>query len=85
MMGTPPLPLQGRERNLSRCFSPGQEFDPATIPDPLYLDGLEAGHGRGICLMKSAMDEISFQWRGAGVHMFKSRCVLHRQQVLRRR
>src|SRR5216683_7985968 len=49
----------------------GQGFDPSAVPDPLSVDNLEADHGRGIHLMKLAMDEVSFEQRGAEVHMFK--------------
>src|SRR6267154_6494140 len=49
----------------------GQGFDPSAVPDPLSVDNLEAEHGRGIELRKLAMDEVSFEQRGAEVHMFK--------------
>ena len=49
----------------------GQGFDPRTIPDPLTVENLEAEHGRGIQLMKSAMDQVSFRERGTEVHMCK--------------
>jgi serine/threonine-protein kinase RsbW len=49
----------------------GQGFDPSAVPDPLSLDNLEAEHGRGIHLMKLAMDEVSFEQRGTEVHMCK--------------
>jgi serine/threonine-protein kinase RsbW len=49
----------------------GQGFDPSAVPDPLSVDNLEAEHGRGIQLMKLAMDEVSFEQRGAEVHMWK--------------
>lgn len=49
----------------------GQGFDPRAVPDPLSVDNLQAEHGRGIHLMKVAMDEVSFEQRGAEVHMFK--------------
>jgi serine/threonine-protein kinase RsbW len=49
----------------------GQGFDPRAVPDPLSVDNLEAEHGRGIHLMKLAMDEVSFEQRGAEVHMWK--------------
>ena len=49
----------------------GQGFDPSAVPDPLSVDNLEAEHGRGIHLMKLAMDEVSFEQRGTEVHMFK--------------
>jgi len=48
-----------------------QGFDPGVVPDPLSVDHLEAEHGRGIHLMKLAMDEVSFEQRGAEVHMWK--------------
>ena len=49
----------------------GQGFDACCIPDPLTAENLEAEHGRGIHLMKLAMDEVSFEQRGAEVHMCK--------------
>ena len=49
----------------------GQGFDARTIPDPLAVENLEAEHGRGIHLMKAAMDEVSFQQGGTEVHMCK--------------
>jgi serine/threonine-protein kinase RsbW len=49
----------------------GQGFDPNAVPDPLVAEKLEAEHGRGIHLMKSVMDEGSFQLRGSEVHMRK--------------
>jgi serine/threonine-protein kinase RsbW len=49
----------------------GQGFDPSAVPDPLSVDNLDAEHGRGIHLMKLAMDEVSFEQRGTEVHMFK--------------
>jgi len=49
----------------------GQGFDPRTVPDPLTVENLEADHGRGIHIMKLVMDEVSFEQRGAEVHMCK--------------
>src|SRR5260370_5206531 len=49
----------------------GQGFDPRTVPDPVAVENLEKDHGRGIHLMKLAMDEVSFEQRGAEVHRFK--------------
>jgi serine/threonine-protein kinase RsbW len=49
----------------------GQGFDPGTVPDPVTIENLEKDHGRGIHLMKLAMDQVSFEQRGAEVHMFK--------------
>ncbi len=49
----------------------GQGFDPKAVPDPLAVERLEAEHGRGIHLMKLAMDEVSFRRAGTEVHMWK--------------
>src|SRR5216684_5053855 len=49
----------------------GHGFDPRTVPDPLAVERLEAEHGRGIHLMKLAMDEVSFERGGTEVHMRK--------------
>jgi serine/threonine-protein kinase RsbW len=49
----------------------GQGFDARAIPDLAAVDNPEVEHGRGIQLMKSAMDEVSFQQRGTEVHMCK--------------
>src|SRR6266481_5723513 len=49
----------------------GQGFDADAIPDLVAVEKLEAEHGRGIQLMKSAMDEVSFQQGGNEVHMCK--------------
>jgi hypothetical protein len=37
----------------------------------MAVENLLAEHGRGIDLMKLAMDEVSFEQRGAEVHMWK--------------
>jgi serine/threonine-protein kinase RsbW len=50
----------------------GQGFHPGTVPDSVTVESLEAEHGRGIHIMKLAMDEVSFDERGTEVHMFKS-------------
>ena len=49
----------------------GEGFDPKTLPDPLAVENLESEHGRGIHLMKLAMDEVSFERGGTEVHMRK--------------
>lgn len=49
----------------------GQGFDAHNVPDSVAAENLEAEHGRGIRLMKSVMDEVSFQQRGTEVHMCK--------------
>ena len=49
----------------------GKGFDPTTVPDPVAVERLEKEHGRGIHLMKLAMDEVSFERGGSEVHMRK--------------
>ena len=49
----------------------GNGFDPNTVPNPLAVENLEAEHGRGIHLMKLAMDEVSFERGGTEVRIRK--------------
>src|ERR1700676_1674713 len=49
----------------------GHGFDPNTVPNPLAVENLLAEHGRGIHLMKLAVDEVSFQRGGREVHIRK--------------
>jgi serine/threonine-protein kinase RsbW len=49
----------------------GQGFDPDEVPDPLAVENLRSEHGRGIHLMKLAMEEVSFERGGTEVHMRK--------------
>jgi serine/threonine-protein kinase RsbW len=49
----------------------GHGFDPNTIPNPLAVENLESQHGRGIHLMKLAVDEVSFERGGTEVHIRK--------------
>jgi serine/threonine-protein kinase RsbW len=49
----------------------GQGFDASSVPDPVAVENLLAEHGRGIYLMKLAMDEVSFDERGTEVHICK--------------
>jgi serine/threonine-protein kinase RsbW len=50
----------------------GQGFDPNVVPDSLAGKNLGAENGRGIHLMKWAMDEVSFERGGTEVHMWKA-------------
>src|SRR3981189_3045291 len=50
----------------------GQGFDPSEVPDPLAFENLNSEHGRGIHLMKLAMDEVSFERHGTEVRMRKA-------------
>ena len=51
----------------------GQGFDPNSVPNPLSPENLSADHGRGIWLMRVAMDEVTFERGGTEVHMRKAR------------
>jgi len=50
----------------------GHGFDPNSVPNPLAVENLDAEHGRGIHLMKLAVDEVSFERGGIEVHIRKS-------------
>jgi hypothetical protein len=49
----------------------GQGFDANAVRDPSVAENVEAEYGRGIFLMKQAMDEVSFKGNGPEVHMRK--------------
>jgi serine/threonine-protein kinase RsbW len=51
----------------------GEGFDPKVVPNPLAVERLEAEHGRGLHLIKLAMDEVWFERGGTEVHMRKGR------------
>jgi len=50
----------------------GRGFDPGAVPDPTAPENIGAEHGRGIWLMKSVMDEVSFECGGTEVRMRKA-------------
>jgi len=50
----------------------GQGFDSNAMPDPTAPENIGADHGRGIWLMKSVMDEVSFERGGTEVRMRKA-------------
>jgi serine/threonine-protein kinase RsbW len=49
----------------------GRGFDSSKVLDPTFLENLLFTHGRGIYLMKTLMDEVSFEEGGAVVMMRK--------------
>ena len=49
----------------------GKGFDSSTVLDPTVLENLMLTHGRGIYLMKTLMDDVSFEEGGAVVMMRK--------------
>ena len=50
----------------------GNGFDSSMVEDPTSLENVLFTHGRGIYLMKTFMDEISFEENGAVVRMRKN-------------
>jgi anti-sigma regulatory factor (Ser/Thr protein kinase) len=50
----------------------GRGFDPNQIPNPLAVENLSAERGRGIHLMKVAMEEASFEHGNGGAHAKKT-------------
>src|SRR5580693_3847024 len=50
----------------------GRGFDSNAILDPTLLENLLFTHGRGIYLMKTMMDEVSFEEGGSVVRMRKN-------------
>ena len=50
----------------------GNGFDSSTVPDPTFRENLLFTHGRGIYLMKTLMDEVSFEEGGSVVRMRKN-------------
>ena len=50
----------------------GKGFDSSTVLDPTALENLMFTHGRGIYLMKTLMDEVSFEEGGSVVRMRKN-------------
>lgn len=51
----------------------GPGFDPSALPDPLDPANRDKATGRGIALIRSFMDEVTFNERGNEITMVKSR------------
>ena len=49
----------------------GPGFDPSTLPDPTDPDYLERPHGRGLMLMRTFMNEVTYNATGNEVRMVK--------------
>ena len=49
----------------------GQGFDFSVIPDPTTEENIGKYHGRGIYLIKSMMDTVTFSNEGRTIKMFK--------------
>ena len=50
----------------------GQGFDINKVCDPTAPENIGSVHGRGICLMKTFMNEVRFEEGGTVVHMRKT-------------
>jgi len=59
------------------------DFDPSDVPNPLAVENLGAEHGRGIHLMKLAVDDVSFERGGTEVHMHKASRPKHEMPAWR--
>ncbi len=55
----------------------GPGFDPAKLPDPTDPENIEKVSGRGLLLMRTFMDEVSFNETGNRVTMIK-RCAANK-------
>jgi anti-sigma regulatory factor (Ser/Thr protein kinase) len=51
----------------------GPGFDPGELPDPRDPENLDRSHGRGVLLIRSFMDEVSWNEEGNEVTMVKRR------------
>src|SRR6266852_111685 len=61
----------------------GHGFDAKKVPDPLAVENLNSERGRGIHLMKLAMDEVSFERLGTEVRMRKASWPKHEMPAWR--
>jgi len=62
-----------RERARFMIRDEGPGFDPEVLPDPREPANLEKLSGRGVLLMRTFMDEVTFNERGNEVTMVKHR------------
>src|SRR5580698_3470320 len=58
----------------------GRGFDSSALMDPTFLENLLFTHGRGIYLIRTLMDEVSFEEGGAVVMMRKKSNVNSAEQ-----
>jgi len=80
---TTSAPYSGRQLDITVEVTPtsgrfvirdqGPGFDPANLPDPTDPENLEKVSGRGLLLMRTFMDEVTFNETGNQVTMLK-RC-----------
>ena len=53
----------------------GPGFDPSTLPDPTDPENLERVSGRGLLLIRTFMDDVSFSERGNRISLYKKRAA----------
>jgi hypothetical protein len=51
----------------------GPGFDTAALPDPTDLENLDKPSGRGLMLIRTFMDDVSFSATGSEIRMVKRR------------
>lgn len=61
------------KRAVVRVRDEGGGFDPQLVPDPTAPDRIPLPNGRGIMLMRSYLDEVSFNERGNEVQLVMER------------
>jgi Anti-sigma regulatory factor (Ser/Thr protein kinase) len=54
----------------------GQGFDPAPVADATTRGGIASEHGMGLLIMRSYMDEVSFEQGGTEVHLRKPPAIV---------
>lgn len=55
----------------SKVTDQGPGFNPTEIPDPTLEENLEKTSGRGVMLMKSFVDDVTYNERGNSVELAK--------------
>ena len=64
--------IQVRRSDKELCFivkDNGKGFDYENLPDPTAPENIEKEDGRGVFLMKSLADSVTFESNGAEVHL----------------
>lgn len=62
-----------KQRAVIRIRDEGPGFDPCSVPDPTCPDRICLPNGRGIMLMRSYLDEVSFNREGNEVQLVKEK------------
>ena len=48
---------------------PGEGFDPAKLPSPLFGENIYSDHGRGVYLINQLVDKVKYEKGGTEIHM----------------